>query len=78
MSDPKPILKRLLNTLALTRQDELDCSQVHHLLDIYTDAVARNEDTSELLPEVKHHFDLCPDCFEEYEALLRILQSAFF
>jgi hypothetical protein len=28
------------------------------------------------MPLVKHHLDLCPECYEEYQVLLNILQAA--
>jgi hypothetical protein len=31
---------------------------------------------SGLMPIVQHHLDTCPDCREEFEALLRILKAS--
>jgi len=53
----------------------MDCAEVFEVLDIYAEAMVRGEDTSEMLPKVKHHIEMCRDCFEEYEALVRILES---
>jgi len=45
------------------------------LLDQYAEMALRGEDPAELLPLVHYHLDMCPDCKEEYEALVRILQA---
>jgi predicted anti-sigma-YlaC factor YlaD len=37
--------------------------------------VRRGEDTASLMPLVEHHLKMCPDCREEVEALLRILDQ---
>lgn len=58
-----------------TQHTELTCDEVHALLDQYTEMVLAGEDVSRFLPLVDHHLDLCPDCHEEYEALLRIIES---
>jgi hypothetical protein len=63
--------KMLVNTY----EEELPCDQVCDVMDQFADMVQRGEDAAEFLPLVKHHLDLCPDCREEYEALLRILEG---
>jgi hypothetical protein len=75
MKDTGRMLKKLLGMVEKTNVQELDCEEVFELLDIYAEAVVRGEDMSEILPKVKHHIEMCRDCFEEYEALVRILES---
>jgi hypothetical protein len=36
---------------------------------------ARGEDPAAVLPLVGQHFEICNECCEEYELLLKILQS---
>jgi predicted anti-sigma-YlaC factor YlaD len=48
---------------------------VHRLLDQFAEAVLRGEDVARLMPLVQRHLDMCPDCREEFEALLRILKA---
>ncbi len=33
------------------------------------------EDPQKALPDVAHHLRICPECKEEHDALLKILQS---
>ncbi|MCK4741724.1 MAG: hypothetical protein KAS80_05530 [Anaerolineales bacterium] len=69
------MLKKLLGMVEKTNEQEMDCAEVFEVLDVYAEAVVRGEDTSAMLPKVKHHIEMCRDCFEEYEALVRILES---
>jgi len=68
-------LKKLLESIARMHEEEIDCSEAYRLLDEYTEALARGEDVSALLPQVKHHLEMCRGCFDEHEALLNILNE---
>lgn len=70
-----PALRRLLYAIEQTQDVEYSCDEVYQLLDQYAEAVERGEDTEQLMPLVKHHLDLCPDCREEFEALLNVLEG---
>jgi predicted anti-sigma-YlaC factor YlaD len=35
----------------------------------------RGEDASHLMPMVQKHLNMCPDCREEYEALLKMMED---
>ena len=69
------MLIQLMKMITNTREDEIDCDEVHNVVDVYAEAVARGEDPSEILPLVKHHLEMCAPCLEEYEALMRILEQ---
>ena len=66
---------KMLRMLENTQDVELSCDEVFDLLDVYAERALRGEDVSKSLPLVKHHLAMCPDCREEYEALLRILRQ---
>jgi hypothetical protein len=68
-------LHKLIQMVENTREVELSCEDVYFILDQYTELVYRGEDTAQLMPLVEHHIEICPDCREEFEALLRILES---
>jgi hypothetical protein len=67
--------RKMLMMIEKTQENELSCDEVHALLDQYAEMALRGEDPAELLPLVHYHLDMCPDCKEEYEALVRILQA---
>lgn len=74
-SHKKEIVKSMMAMIEKTQEVEIDCSQVYHLLDQYTELVLLGEDPGELMPLVKQHLDLCMDCREEYEVLLKMLET---
>ena len=59
--------------LDITHDDELSCGEVHELLDQYVELKLCGEDVDALMPLMKHHLEMCRECFEEYEALLAAL-----
>jgi len=67
--------ERMLKMIQKTQEVELSCDDVHKLLAHYTEMALRGEDAAAILPLVRRHLELCPDCMEEYEALARILQA---
>jgi hypothetical protein len=76
-SNDKDATAMLLQTLQLTSEVELTCDEVFAVLGEYTEKAMKGEDVASVMPLVKQHLDMCPDCREEYEALERILQSAY-
>ena len=70
------VLGKLMGQLEHTQDVELSCEEVLALLAQFAEAYLRGEDVARLLPLVQHHLDMCGDCQEEFEALLRILLAA--
>lgn len=73
---PGSALSTLINLLMQTHEEELSCDEFFALLDQYAEMTHRGEDAAVLMPLVKRHLDLCSDCQEEYEALLRMLKAS--
>jgi hypothetical protein len=68
-------LTKLLQMIGYTQEAEVSCDEVEQILDQFAELVQRGEDVKEMMPLVKNHVDLCPECREEFEALMRILES---
>ena len=68
--------QKLLKMIENTKEVEFSCDDVYHLLDQYSEAVVQGKNAKELMPLVEHHINICPDCREEFEALLRVLQAS--
>lgn len=68
---------KMVQALAMTEEHEISCDEVFAVLDEFAEAVQRGENVLLLMPLVRLHLDMCPDCREEYETLLSMLQSAF-
>jgi hypothetical protein len=69
-------VQKLIQMVENTQEVEFSCEDVYNILDQYTELVYRGEDSAELMPLVEHHIEICPDCREEFEALLRILEAS--
>jgi len=72
---PEQEIYRLIHRLENTREDELSCDEVFMLIDQYAEANLPEEDSERLKPLIRHHLDMCRECDEEYEALLRVLEG---
>jgi hypothetical protein len=67
--------QKILGMLEKTQDEELTCEEVFALLDQFAEMAARGEDVASLMPMVKQHLELCGDCREEYEALMRVITN---
>ncbi len=68
-------LQEMFRQIDRTLEEEYSCDEVLALLDQFAEACIHCEDVSRLMPLIQHHLDLCADCRDEAEALLRILQG---
>jgi len=69
-------LEQFFRMLAETREIELICDDIYQIVDQYAELLARGEDVRQLMPLVAYHLEMCKDCHEELEALMRILQAS--
>jgi hypothetical protein len=74
---PDPMMMKMLHSLAVTEEREISCDEVYAVLDQFAEAVMRGENVLPFMPLVRQHLEMCPDCREEYETLLRMLQPSF-
>ncbi len=66
----------LMQRLEKAKEGSYSCAEAFALLDEYVELVADDEEVAKLMPLVKSHIDMCPDCSESFEMLLRILKTA--
>ena len=69
-------LRKIIQMIEVTQEVELSCDDVYYLLDQYAELAVKDGNTAQLMPLVEHHIEICPDCREEFEALLRVLKAA--
>lgn len=79
MDQSENAMRKLMEQIARTQQQELDCGEVFAVLDQYAEAMLAGasiagENGEEQFAMVTQHLDLCRDCLEEYEALLSVLE----
>ena len=67
---------KLLHAVEHTRDVELPCEEAAQLFDQLAELVRRGEDPGQFLPLVQQHLEICADCREEFEALMRVLKAS--
>jgi hypothetical protein len=74
--DMRSGLPGMLQMAQHTQPEEYSCDEVYALLDQFAELVMQSgaERAAHLMPLIQQHLDMCPDCREEYESLLRILK----
>jgi len=68
-------MQKMLTMIAGTRPEEISCDEAYAFLDEYAERISRGEDVAALMPLVHHHLAMCPDCREEFDALLRAMEA---
>lgn len=66
----------LMHRLEKTVEGTYSCDEAYALLDEYVETVADDDEAKKLMPMVKSHLDMCPDCRDAFELLLQILKTA--
>lgn len=75
MSPGMPSPEQMMGMIAATTEDEIDCGQAFELMHQYADLVDSGQDAAALLPTVHKHIEICKDCRQELEALLRAIHA---
>jgi hypothetical protein len=73
---PDEVVQGFLRLLESVRVQEMPCAQVFAKLDEYVEKELRDHEAEKVMPLLREHFDICPDCCEEYEALLSVLEKS--
>lgn len=68
-------MQKLLQSVAMTDEKELSCDDVFALLDQFAELVRDGRDAAGLMPLVQKHLVMCPDCREEYETLMKMMET---
>ena len=64
-----------LQILETFEKEEITCDELYSKLDEYVERQVDRKDAAKLMPLVREHLDTCPDCCEEYEALLHVIEQ---
>lgn len=68
------VVLKFLNILEQARAEELSCSEIHARLDEFVENEVKSQQADKIAPLIREHLDMCPDCCEEYEALLAVVE----
>lgn len=69
------VVIKFLTVLEKARDEELSCGDMFARLDEFVETEVQAKDADKISPLVREHLDMCPDCCDEYEALLTVLES---
>jgi hypothetical protein len=72
---PNEAVLGFLNVLESVREEECSCDEIYTKIDQYVEREVDKKDAAELMPLIREHLDLCPECCEEYEALMDVLEK---
>ena len=72
---PNEAVLGFLRVLEDVRQEEISCDEIYLKLDEYVEREVSKKDAAQLMPLIREHLDVCPECCEEYEALLSVLNE---
>jgi hypothetical protein len=65
---------RVLETVPA--DEEISCEDLYARLDEYVELEVDQKDAAQIMPIIREHLDVCPECCEEYEALLEVLSKS--
>ena len=72
---PNEAVLGFLRVLESVREEECSCDEIYTKIDEYVEREVDKKDAAQLMPLIREHLDLCPECCEEYDALLHILEK---
>jgi uncharacterized protein with PIN domain len=64
----------IVRMLGLTTEREFDCGECLQHVSEFAERQIEGKPVTEIIAKVEQHLALCPECREEYEALMRILK----
>jgi len=73
---PNEAFLEILRVLESAHDEDMSCAQLYEKLDEYVEREMSKKDAAELMPLIREHLDFCPDCCDEYEALLDVLNKS--
>jgi hypothetical protein len=72
---PNEAVLGFLQVLESVREEECSCDEIYTKIDQYVEREVDKKDAAQLMPLIREHLDLCPECCEEYDALMHILEK---
>lgn len=68
-------IRGFLRVLEQVREEELSCKEIYAKLDEYVELEVNKKDAAQVMPLIREHLDLCPECCDEYETLLGVMEK---
>ena len=64
-----------LRVLEKAEKEDITCDELYMKLDEYVERELDKRDAAHIMPLMHEHLEACPECCEEYEALLHVIQQ---
>ena len=65
-----------LRVLERAEEEAISCDELFVKLDEYVEREVDRKDAARLMPVIRDHLDKCPECCDEYEALLDVIEHS--
>jgi len=65
----------IVKILGLTTDTEFNCGECLQHVSEFAECQLVNKPVGEVIAKVEQHLAMCPECREEYEALMKILKA---
>jgi hypothetical protein len=72
---PQETVLGIMHVLESMPVEEISCDDLYARLDEYVEREVDKKDAAKIMPVLREHLDVCPECCEEYEALLDVLNK---
>jgi hypothetical protein len=74
-AEQEQILASVKKGLGLTLDRDFNCSECLQHVGEFAECQLVKKPLDEVIASVEHHLALCPECREEFEALMKILKA---
>lgn len=65
---------KFLSVLENLHEEDISCSEIYAILDEFVEEEAKGGNAHKLAPLIRDHLGICPECCDEYEALLSVIE----
>lgn len=71
----RKVIKALVGSVKATHEDELGCGECFDQIHEYAEKELLGKSPDIAMPLMKEHLDKCGECKEEYEALIKAMET---
>ena len=69
------VVVRFFKLLEQIREEDMSCDDMYRQLDEFVEEEVKSKDAAKIMPLIQEHIDICPECCDEYQALLTVLEN---
>ena len=69
------VVLKFLQVLENVRNEEMSCEEMYAQLDEFVEHEVNSHAAAKIMPLIQEHIDMCPECCDEYQALLDVLEN---